>query len=358
MLDNLSVQKYITSFIEKTFSSNGRNTATIQVGEIEINDFSICFWVEIEPESGKYGLYVKLPKEEVEKTEMWRINESDREMGEKEYESLQFLDKNWIEDEDSVKFIKPVAYLQKYNAIVTERIYAKGILPEFRALDTLKRIIPFVSTEKFKYYLANVGRSLRKYHDRVGEPVEYDLANTVTKIKTRLKSLDIPSTTGNDTNEWHVLLAKISGLTEKTVMTKTLKGLDIRNVFIGDSGKIYLLDPGRLKNDCREADLARFLVTIRILYWGTLRFFLRLKPLEEFEKFFLKGYYGSDSHGGILLRVFIIKELVKHWDMAYFALSLKSWPKPIKYILKNIYINGYYESEISAHFRRLKDEIS
>lgn len=68
-------------------------------------------------------------------------------------------------------------------------------------------------------------------------------------------------------------LARLKDYTVNAHSTRTLKGLDIRNILIDKGGLLRILDPGKMKRDCIEADLARFLVTCRILYWGSMLFF-------------------------------------------------------------------------------------
>ena len=80
---------------------------------------------------------------------------------------------------------------------------------------------------------------------------------------------------------------------------------------------LFLLDPGRLKSACHEADLARFIITYRILYWGSKLFFLRLVPSLEAEKAFYDAYYQSTNQSSsVLQNYFLMKEQIKHWHTA------------------------------------------
>jgi hypothetical protein len=141
--------------------------------------------------------------------------------------------------------------------------------------------------------------------------------------------------------------------TESARITMTLKGLDLRNVLINKEGRVYLLDPGKMSEDIGEADLARFIVTCRILYWGGVLFFLRLTPEQSYEQRFIKGYYGSDKRSGTLLRIMIIKELLKQWRWAHMNLRFKHWPKPLKQILEKAYINPFYRREVMSELLKL-----
>jgi hypothetical protein len=134
----------------------------------------------------------------------------------------------------------------------------------------------------------------------------------------------------------------------------TLKGIDIRNVLMGERDKLFLLDPGRMKRTCREADLARFIMTYRILYWGSGWFFLRLRPDLQGEEQFLQAYYSNSAPPSPkLLGIYLIKEQLKHWHTATESLRLRRWAKPLKGLIQSTYINPYYSRQLAVELKTL-----
>jgi aminoglycoside phosphotransferase (APT) family kinase protein len=136
-------------------------------------------------------------------------------------------------------------------------------------------------------------------------------------------------------------------------MVPTLKGIDIRNILIDQDDKVSILDPGRLKLASREADLSRFIMTYRILYWGS-RLFLFIDPDKDAEKAFLKAYYdNSFPASGNVLHFYLIKEQLKHWYTAHESLEMHSYPAVVKRLLAGIYVNPYYIRQLTAELEKI-----
>ena len=134
----------------------------------------------------------------------------------------------------------------------------------------------------------------------------------------------------------------------------TLKGIDLRNLLIDGSDGVFLLDPGRMKRTFREADLARFLLTYRILYWGHWLFALGCEPDPAAEGEFLESYYASsEPASGRLLEFYLVKEALKHWHTAHASLRLKTWPAPVKRLVAAAYIDRFYERQLAVGLERL-----
>ena len=98
-------------------------------------------------------------------------------------------------------------------------------------------------------------------------------------------------------------------------------------------------------------DIARFVVTCRILYWGTSAILWKTRPSVRYEKAFLDGYYVSDGGAQKIIKFLIIKEILKHWKMAHISLSKRNWKGYVKFFLRKIYIDSFY-------YKLLTDELS
>ena len=56
--------------------------------------------------------------------------------------------------------------------------------------------------------------------------------------------------------------------------------------------------------------------------------------------------------------VLIIKELFKHWKMGHTSLTVRKWPKVVKYVVKNMYIDPFYKWLIANEVAELETGVS
>ena len=327
-------------------------------GPLEINYFSVCFRVDVGGGEKSRRLYVKIPKVDLyakDRKDIFPLTEADRSLAEAEYESLLCVSQYWRSDSTGVSFAKPVCLLKEYNAIVIERVYGNDFFWSFRVWDLLGRIGVEKYTNSVHKLLFNFGAALSGFHKTWVEEGTFGAEKTIGKIDN-YRTLFIPR--GEKDSFLNNIVKRLSTIKDYTVnahSTRTLKGLDIRNILIDKGGLLRILDPGKMKRDCIEADLARFLVTCRILYWGSMLFFLRITPGRIYEESFLNGYStGELKYEPILLRLLIIKELCKHWHMAYEALRSKTWPSTLKRFVAHSYMDPFYKKQIGAEMAALE----
>jgi hypothetical protein len=351
-LTNTELQGEICAVVAREVLGLSRQNG-LEIGPWQILDFSSTFSIDWGVGASRQGVFVKVPKVEICKRQVGLVTPADRRFAAEEYDSLSRLSRAWNGADLGVSFVKPLAFLSDYNAIVTQRAYAREFFTLFRRADLGCRGQGPGADHEVIGCLNRLGQALARYHRNCGEEGLFEVEITGAKIQgylARLQELRVD----------RALLAQISGALEglqgrvaPTRLTDTIKGLDVRNILIDPENRLFLLDPGKLKRDYREADLARFLVTCRILYWGSLRFFLRLTPHNSFEPSFLQGYLGGEESGGWVLSLFTLKELLKHWLMAYVALGLKRWPSALKAVLKRTYIDPFYRGQIGAELQKL-----
>ena len=140
--------------------------------------------------------------------------------------------------------------------------------------------------------------------------------------------------------------------TSKTV--PTIKGLDVRNILIDPENKFYLLDPGRIKSAFREADLARFITTYRMLHWGSLKLILAGAPDQSAESAFIQAYGTSDHYESEdILRVYLIKEQLKQWFNIYDTIQRFNWNHSYKRLVSLIYIDPFFSNILKEDIIKL-----
>jgi hypothetical protein len=354
-LSNKQLYEKLSQYVAHKFLSGHSSLRSIEYGPLEIYCFSICFWVNVISHRGLRGVYVKIPKIILYKKENEKImplSAEDRELAEDEYRSLVHLSHYWHNDDINVRFVKPLGFLKEYNAIVTERFYAKHFFEIYRRFDLKRR---FKKKTDFTHnVMLRLGKALSRFHQRSIRECKFDVDSILAKMGSccsQLKSFGLaPELIDNIICK----LRTLHSLEIYTHHTNTLKGFDVRQVFIDKDGIVFMLDPGKMKTDYKEMDLARFIVTCRILYWGSMLFFLRMSPDKSYEESFIQAYYGSNKKPDKVLCLLIIKELLKHWRMAYTVLGLKQWPSLIKEFLKKTYIDPFYKWQINAELANLE----
>ncbi len=315
-------------------------------GPIEINDYSICFSIDRGENTGSETLYVKIPKTDVSRQTILPITYADRILAEREYESLRVLSTLWEGEEFGVEYVKPVTFVPSYNAIVTGRVHGEELLALYRRWDLLRRWSERPLGDPIPGMLYRIGQALAGFHRKTATEAVFCTDILWPKIERYHGELLSWGVERAHLIQLLQALKPYKRLTTGTYRTATLKGLDIRNILADASGRVFMFDPGRMKEDFREADLARFLVTCRILYWGSWLFFLRLRPGASYEAKFLEGYYEDKNQPTFPLLFFMLKELLKQWHHAHVALSMKHWPRPVKWFLRHTYINPYYQQQI------------
>jgi len=344
-------EKLVSLVAEMTLCDG--NTRVIECGPLEINCFSLCFWARVVGQDGGVlqNLYVKIPKRvlyDPERQDLLPLTTVDRTLAKDEYLSLVHLSKNWNCDDLDVRFVKPLGFVESHNAIVTERFFADEFWRKLRDADLREWLFLRRNSDSVKRSLFRMGAALRRFHEQSEGFVESDSADVFGKIQGYVEELRERGADPSHLDRAVRAVRDLGSHPRKLAGCKNLKGLDIRQVFIGETERLYLLDPGRMKDGHSAVDLARFLVTCRIVYWGSLGILFGWTPNRHFEQSFLSGY-GKDPGGSEeILRLYIVKELFKHWKMAQSALEMRRWPRVVRYLLGRFYIDPFYRRQIQA----------
>ena len=320
---------------------------SVKKGTPLVLDFS--FVQSIEASNGN-GIYIKIPKTSITKTDPTQTDNSDRVLATNEYKSLVHLQSNW-KTTQTAQYITPLGFFPEHNAIITARFKGLDFYQEVVKSDISYKIS--LGTIKFKYadLFEQIGIALKDFHEN---EIEEDIFDK-QKFTEKLRNIsNVISKNQANTNFLSSLLKKLENAQypSRTSFTYTIKGLDLRNILISEDRKLGFLDPGKLKREPVNADTARFITTCLILYWGKLPFFIKWLPNKTILDRFNKGYF-KQSTVDRLTQFHIIKELLKHWKMAYHATDLKKWPKPLKSVIKKFYIDRFYKKILTESSKNL-----
>ena len=136
-------------------------------GPLEINAFSITFWVDLIGEDSLSRVYIKIPRYIIYDNDINSLasfSEADRVLAEDEYKSLRYLSDNW-DTSYGVSFVKPLAYIEKYRAIVTEGIEGNFFFESIRR-DNFCRKFKGKQHDLVNVGLNNFGKSLCVFHSQ------------------------------------------------------------------------------------------------------------------------------------------------------------------------------------------------
>jgi len=353
--NNREMYDDLLSSVEATLAAGGQHRRIIECGPIEVNCFSICFWAKLMGPASMNEVYVKIPKVifyDKEKETLGALSGDDIKLAVDEHESLVYLSRHWDGDDIGVTFVKPLGFIREFNAIITERVVAKHLFRQYRRSDLWRRLPGRARTDPIPDAMSRLGAALGRFHTRSSGPVVCDVDPILEKINgymIELRGYGVDS----------AYLDRIAGFLNRSKHMRVpsrravnLKGIDIRQVFVDQNGGLSLLDPGKMKDGCREVDLARFVVTCRILYWGSAAILFQLTPSSRYEESFLRAYAQANGVSEMALGILILKELFKHWRMAHVSLEKKRWPRVNKILLKKLYVDRFYRRQLSVELSK------
>jgi hypothetical protein len=312
----------------------------------QFNYFSIT-WPVDEAAAGA-GVYIKSPRADLRgRPDPWVVTDADRDMADREAESLEALAERWP-DSEGVRWVRLLGRIPPLNALITGRVHGIEALDWLRDADVRARRGDHTTLDQAADAMRRFGRALGQFHGE-GTPAIWTPDRTQAKYDRDADRLQLPAR----------LRRNLSGATVRLVgeqahgrLVSTLKGIDLRNMLVGERGHLFILDPGRMKSTFREADLARFILTLRITHWGRWFFPLVGEPSRRLEASFLQGYHdaGFPPVEG-LLRVFLLKEVLKHWVAAVDALAKRRLPPLASPVVRRLYIDHFYRRQLAAGLR-------
>jgi len=344
----------LLSLVLDKLKDDDRFESILDHGPLEFNVFSITFWVKFAGSSGHTSVYVKIPKYifyDKNINFLSPITKFDIELAVNESNSLDYLSKNWDES-NNVFFIRKLAFIKEFNALVTERIIGTFFFEEYRKHDFSKKNMNQDHHKVIKG-LYNFGKSLKYFHSKSSTKSEFKAYEIIKKINIYSNYLKISGVSPKYLKQISNKLKKNTEFHNPTFIAKNLKGIDIRQIFITNNHDLVIIDPGKISEGYIEIDIARFIVTCRILYWGTIKIFFQKVPNESFENNFLDGYYGRNHQYSKSLNLLIIKEYFKQWKVGHSALRERGWPILFKFIFKKIYMDPFYKRLILIEFEKL-----
>ncbi len=319
----------------------------VRVGPLQRNYFSMLYTLAL---PGAANLVVKIPKTDLRVrsgTGVLPLTAADRALGRSEYDSLRVLSSTWRGDDVRVRWVRPVGYVDEYNAVITELVDASEVWRRYVRLATARLRGDRAAGQILISSLSRIGTALARFHRTHASPAELEgepLSLRLRGLFGRFQRLGI-----NDPLDRRLrgAIDRIGKQRWPVVETVTLKGIDIRNILQAPDDSIWIVDPGKMKRGVPEADLSRFLFTWRILFWGTPWFALLRLPHPSIESAFLSSYDAVGQRDPGLLNAFLLKEALKHWNTARESLALKPWSWAKRNMVRVSYIDPFYRRQLN-----------
>ena len=328
-----------------------------EIGPLSSNYFSFTFSVKAMTTSGPRDAFVKIPKFDMRGLvpRILPISSADRRMGQEEEASLRLLGQKWSGAELEVRWVDLIGVIPEYNAIVTGRVFADEAVSVFRRWDLRRRFGLRQDAKRLQGAMARIGEALGHFHQSDPRESVCRLSEMMPKFEFYCREI-----TGRAESPWPGrILEKLQAMGDSefpSLEVTTLKGLDIRNVLIDPQGRCHFLDPGKMKPACREADLARFIATYRLLHWGSVRLALLREPDRRAELEFLRAYgVGQPPVSRRLLNLYLIKEELKHWHNILDYVRRCDWPPVVKRVAIFAYVNPFFCRLLRIDLSRLEE---
>jgi hypothetical protein len=247
---------------------------------------------------------------------------ADLELADQELKAFTALAQSWPRGD--VVYVEPRFYDAAVGMLVFDYIDGANLYEPTLPRKLLLR----QPVDRIMSIVRRTGEVLAEYHRAAGKKNELDGPRLVAKLEESAAGMQI------ELPKW------IHDCAASRVVTLVpgIKGFELRNIRVS-ADRTWLFDPGRLRQEPAEADIARFLASIWIIGWGTPYFALPLGT-NALEQSFLEGYRRRSDIDARLLAVFSARELLWNWREGRAAMAWKKLAPPWDALLTRLYVEG------------------
>ncbi len=312
--------------------------------KFESRYFSSMYFIEINGGERKGEKYiVKFPKVKLSRgyDNVPERVKGDIDLARMEYESLCNLNKIW--NFEHSEYLKPLFFDEKKGAIYLPHYPGKDLFNKELRNNILQKVVGAIDFKELQY-IKQIGNDLGLYHKKSFKLADFDFDDYKTKILELAKN--IYDLTGQKilTQVKYYLTNVEKQVATQTIFVDGIKGFELRNILISRNKKFILFDPGKIKREPAAADLARFIVSCRILFWGSPYFSFRINN-SSLENNFLLGYNEQmNAEDGVVLNLYILKITLKEWIAKYKTTASKNMPDYLKKFFVTYYLNRGFKN--------------
>jgi ubiquinone/menaquinone biosynthesis C-methylase UbiE len=297
-------------------------------------------------------IYIKIPKtNRMEEAIANNVkNKASKKLAIQEYSTLRLLYDNHS-NSSTLQVVRPLDYLEECNAILTEE-FGGDLLYRICRGETNRLSL---QEEHFEDIFFRCGKWLADFQRDQVYDTEVELNQD--KFQEEL-SLYLFPILGKPR-----LYNSVKGIVDSYVgrygselrfSEFMLDGFEIRNILVNEDQKLAVFDlsclPGFLYND-----LARFITSVKIINWGTRKFIYQT-PLKSsaYIDAFLRGFYSTMKIVKPVLDLFLLKEWLRQYALAYLSIEGKSYPTMLKKMIQKIYIDPFFQREIKKTVKQME----
>jgi hypothetical protein len=323
-------------------------------GMPDVDYWSIIHTYAVETPRGKrHTVYCKMPRSRrgLTPAEDLTSDPGSGEMARVEFESLRRLSQLFQKSDPSLGVIRPLDLLGEPSAVLSEGVPASTeVFLRLRQADKVKAERPAAVD-----LMRKCGRWLAHLHRQdpsaSGLPPMPPCAAHLEGLRAGVERLRRGRNVGPVLSYIDKLRGLIVDGEEDAVYAA--EGFEVRN-FIVSGGAIYFLDPGRMSVGPRYEDLARFLASLAILYWGQLRLLWKTQTEDVYARGFLDGYQGAGGRvDARVLSAYLVKRYLELWYEGLEVLELKRPLPPLRWFGRRVYLPRFFCKRIDAELARL-----
>jgi hypothetical protein len=258
-----------------------------------------------------------------------------------EYDSLLELGKTWVGKASS--YTQPIFFDSEVGGFVLNEIVGTDLVNG--------------ADKDAAQALTCLGADLAAYHASSIQSRDIDAPQVLEKtllLKTELETRAGARFPESFQNAVSLAAGRSAG---SAALVRAIKGFEIRNARVATSGHIWLFDPGKLKMEPAEADIARFVTSCRMVRWNRVDFIWRTGS-EEAERAFVNSYQMRRPINHMLLAFLTTREILKNWLAGIRAAELKALPRWLEKGVQVLYVNRGFGQVMDRHLRSLTQLVS
>lgn len=335
------VQTMLATWFPNT--AERRGTEALR-GPVEVDYWSISYKLAFDGHS----VFVKIPKMDMYQAEIPSIllDSSARRSAQIEFHGFTVI--HGINDwPDGCSTVRPLAFLPEFNALLTE------FTPSVDLFKLCRRLGPqFFPKSRFsievQHSLRHCGEWLDRFQHSEGSQTEISvksqqLLEDILAWAAEIESLCVCR------NQLHRLLQglKQSEWSEELPRSRNCEGFEVRNIIVDKSGTVRVVDPGNVSWSSGLEDVAHFLVSLTMLYWGTPMLWMGPLLAKPYRRSFLEGWARSGKTvSPPILAWFETRELFRQWLEAYRVLERKPYCDLLRKFLRFAYVDAFFLNRI------------
>jgi len=315
-------------------------------GPVEVDYWSISYKLAFPTRS----IFVKIPKADMHQTDISSVVQDPRalESARTEFDGFKqiYSIRNWPA---GCAAVRPLDYVSSFNSIITEYVPSEDLYVQCRSAGVRCGLPGRLGAASVHVSLNRCGAWLRHFQSahELGGSVHSNSDQLLADIRlwaAEIRSLCVRPAVVDS------FLDRLgqSPWSQEMRTARTCEGFEVRNVIVDCKGNIRLVDPGKVSWSSGLEDVAHFLVSLTMLYWGTPALWLGVPVSRSYRKSFLDGWMQRDRPvNPAIMAWFEAREWFRQWLEAYRVVSRKPYSSTARRVLRAVYVDAFFLNRIA-----------